>query len=216
MEQILREQLLEVIHFFYSKNWAPATSANYSIRNVSDKNFYTISRSGVDKSAFTLNDFMVVDSNGDAAKDFTHLKPSAETLLHTMLYKLYPEVNCVLHTHSVANTVMSRLKLYDNYIRLSDYEILKGISGIATHEVSVELPIFRNSQDIATLSEKVEQYLKEKNCIPAFLLSSHGLYAWGKTIAEAKRHVEVIEFLLECEFQLRITNYEIKLEFSRF
>ena len=212
MEQIQKEELLEVIQFFYSKNWAPATSANYSFRNASDKNLYTISRSGVDKGAFSLNDFMIVDSNGNASQEFRHLKPSAETLLHTMIYKLYPDVNCVLHTHSVVNTVMSRINQFDNYIRLSDYEVLKGISGITTHEVSVELPIFKNDQDMAQLSEKVRHYLnlKEKNTIPAFLLSSHGLYAWGKTIAEAKRHIEVIEFLLECEFQLRITHYDLR------
>ena len=203
MEDALEYELLDVIEFFYAKNWAPATSANYSFRNISDINTYTISRSGVDKGLFHVKDFMVVDEFGNATTKYAHLKPSAETLLHTLLYKIFPEINCVLHTHSVANTVMSRIHQFDGQIILSDYEVLKGISGINTHEVSVEIPIFKNSQHIASLAGIIKNYLTKNPTIPAFLLASHGLYAFGKTIAEAKRHIEVIEFLLECELQFR-------------
>lgn len=206
MEQELRKELLATIRFFYNKNWAPATSANYSFRNLSDKNTYTISRSGVDKNLFTEHDFMVVDTESKATDAFAHLKPSAETLLHTMIYNIFPTVNCVLHTHSVANTVMSRINQSDVPIRLSNYEVLKGISGISTHDVSVEIPVFKNSQDIPALADIIKNYLTEKPAIPAFLLASHGLYAFGNSIAEAKRHIEVIEFLLECELQLKLKN----------
>jgi len=201
MEQELRNELLATIEFFYLKNWAPATSSNYSFRNSSDIKTFTISRSGVDKGLFSVQDFMVVDADGKATTTFAHLKPSAETLLHTMIYNIFPEVNCVLHTHSVANTVLSRIKQSEGCIHLSDYEILKGISGITTHEISISIPIFKNSQDIAALAEIVKNYFKENPTIPAFLLASHGLYAFGKSIAEAKRHIEVIEFLLECEMK---------------
>lgn len=199
---LLQKELIELIHFFHQKGWSPATSTNYSFRNPKPENHtYTISKSGVDKGLFAESDLMEIDRDGNPLEVYTHLKPSAETLLHTMLYE-DPMVEAVVHTHSVPNTVLSKLYLPKGGISFEGYEVLKGLEGILTHETNYFLPIFQNSQDIKALSEEIRNY-QQKHPLPhGFLLAGHGLYTWGKTIAIAKRQMEVFEFLLECELQI--------------
>ena len=192
----LQQELLTVIHGCHSKGWAQATSTNFSFRNpASAGETYTISKSGVDKGLFSVNDFMVIDSHGKAGEDYRQFKPSAETLLHTMLYSKL-RCNAVLHTHSVAATVLSRRYRQQKEVSISGLEILKGLKGVTTHETTVTIPVFDNSQDMTALSELIG------NANPAsmygFLLAGHGLYTWGETIPEAKRHLETLEFLFEC------------------
>jgi len=201
-KQALQLELLSVIHWFHAKGWAPATSSNYSFRNPApDQNTFTISRSGIDKGLFKTRDFMEVDAQGRALEAFRGVKPSAETLIHTMLYE-QSEVQAVLHTHSVVNTVFSWKHRAEACVSISGFELLKGIAGVTTHDTTVQLPIYENSQDITYLSGYIRESLRNYPGVPGFLLAGHGLYAWGSSIAEAKRHIEVFEFLLECLNQL--------------
>lgn len=59
------------------------------------------------------------------------------------------------------------------------------------------MPILENSQDMTVLAQQLSALLSEQPNIPGFLLRGHGLYTWGASIQEAKRHVEILEFLLE-------------------
>lgn len=195
----MESELISLIHDFYQKGWAPATSTNYSFRQP-ETGMFTISRSGVDKSAFQAADLMTVDAEGRPIDGFQHLKPSAETLLHTMVYRLFPEVQVVLHTHTVANTVLSRRFEKKGAIRLEGYELLKAVGYITTHDTFIDLPVFSNAQDMPVLSAYIEQFLQENaDPVPGFLLAGHGMYAWGASIFEAKRNTEALEFLLACE-----------------
>jgi len=194
----MKQELLSIIHWFHAKGWAPATSTNYSFRNPdAEGNTITISRSGVDKGAFQIEDFIEVDQFGQTLQPYLSIKPSAETLLHTMLYE-QPDIQAILHTHSVANTVFSWVHRMEPSVTIEGFELLKGIAGIDSHETSLQLPIFANSQDMPRLSAEIREGLTKYPGVPGFLLVGHGLYAWGSSIAEAKRHIEVFEFLLEC------------------
>lgn len=198
-----RQNLVALIHQIHAKGWSPATSTNYSFRNPEPyQQTYTISSSGVDKSAFTDKHLMVVDSTGSPIPEYEHLRPSAETLLHTQLYAQFPEVGAVLHTHSMAATVLSHHYRFDNGFWLRDWEVLKGLRGIETHTASVWLPVFANDQDIARLSQLIAQYQPQTQPFWGYLLAGHGLYAWGKDLAEAKRHLETFEFLMACKLAL--------------
>lgn len=199
----LKMELADVIELFHRRGWSPATSTNYSFRNPEPEQYtFTITRSGVDKLKFSLQDLMVVDESGKAIAECAHLKPSAETLLHTMLYR-NPENRAVLHTHSVNSTILSLAHLTEDYIYMSGYEVLKGIRGVLSHEESVSIPIFHNSQDMQSLSEEISRYYDNHPDNFGFLLAGHGLYAWGNSISEAKRHIEVYEFIFDCIIKLK-------------
>jgi methylthioribulose-1-phosphate dehydratase len=178
--------------------WTPATSSNFSRRL--DARHAAITVSGRDKGRLTENDIMVVDFDGRAVG--SEHRPSAETLLHTQLYRRYPEIGCVLHTHSQVQTVASRLFAGAGQVRLEGYELLKAFHGNTTHETEIDLPVLPNTQDMPTLAAQVDALLDER-CMWGYLIDGHGLYAWGRDMAEARRHLEAFEFLLGCELELR-------------
>ncbi|WP_064749679.1 methylthioribulose 1-phosphate dehydratase [Lysobacter antibioticus] len=180
------------------RGWTPATSSNFSRRI--DQSHVAITVSGRDKGRLTEADIMVVDLDGQPVA--TEHRPSAETLLHTQLYKRYPEVGCVLHTHSQTQTVASRLFAGQGHVHLEGYELLKAFRGTTTHETELDLPVYPNTQDMPTLAAQVDATL-DRQPMWGYLIDGHGLYAWGRDMAEARRHLEAFEFLLGCELELR-------------
>lgn len=185
--------LIEAGRFLYDKGWVPATSGNFSARLSNDAAAITVS--GRNKGALTPDDIMVVDMEGKAVG--SDKRPSAETLLHTTLYQRYPEVQSVLHTHSLNATLLSRR--FGSELRLEGYELLKAFRGVATHDTRLIVPIFPNDQDIPRLSAQVERYLDSHDDVHGYLIAGHGLYTWGHSVAETLRHLEAFEFLMQCE-----------------
>ena len=104
----LVSNLVKIVREFNQKGWAPATSTNYSFRNSDNEDDFTITISGVDKSYFSDKDLLVVNPIGIPIEPFTHLKPSAETAIHMLIYKL-TKSNAVFHTNSSNSTVLSML-----------------------------------------------------------------------------------------------------------
>jgi methylthioribulose-1-phosphate dehydratase len=199
--ELLREKadsLIANVRELAARGWTPATSSNFSERL--DENHAAITVSGRDKSRLCEADIMVIDLEGQPVA--TDLRPSAETLLHTQLYKRFPHIGCVLHTHSLAQTVTSRLYADAGHIRLQGYELLKAFHGNNTHETAIDVPVFTNTQDMPTLAAQVDALLNTQT-LWGYLIDGHGLYAWGRDMAEARRHLEAFEFLLNCELELR-------------
>jgi methylthioribulose-1-phosphate dehydratase len=180
------------------RGWTPATSSNFSRRL--DERHAAITVSGRDKGKLREADIMVVDFDGDAVG--SDHRPSAETLLHTQLYRRFPEIGCVLHTHSHAQTVASRLYAGQGHVRLEGYELLKAFRGNDTHEAAIDVPVLANTQDMHTLAAQVDALLDHQP-MWGYLIDGHGLYAWGRDMAEARRHLEAFEFLLDCELDLQ-------------
>jgi methylthioribulose-1-phosphate dehydratase len=178
--------------------WTPATSSNFS-RRLDDRHA-AITVSGRDKGKLREADIMVVDFDGRAVG--SEHRPSAETLLHTQLYRRFPGIGCVLHTHSQVQTVASRLYAGAGHVHLEGYELLKAFSGNTTHETELDLPVLSNTQDMPSLAAQVDALL-DRGDLWGYLIDGHGLYAWGRDMADARRHLEAFEFLLGCELELR-------------
>ena len=192
------ESIITNVRELAQLGWTPATSSNFSLRL--DGAHAAITVSGRDKGRLVEDDIMVVDFDGRAVG--RPLRPSAETLLHTQLYRRFPEVGCVLHTHSLVQTVASRLYAGAGHIRLEGYELLKAFEGNSTHEMAVDVPVFANTQDMNVLAAQVDALL-DRQPLWGYLIDGHGLYAWGRTMAEARRHLEAFEFLFASELELR-------------
>ena len=182
-----------------ARGWTPATSSNFSMRVGPQRVAVTVS--GRDKGRLTEHDILQVDLDGRAVG--TDARPSAETLLHTQLYRRLPQVGAVLHTHSHNQTVASRLYAGAGRVVFEGYELQKAISGHATHEGALEVPVFANTQDMPELVRAVDAWLDQGKPLHGYLIDGHGIYAWGRDMAEARRHLEAFEFLLGCELDLR-------------
>jgi len=182
--------------------WTPATSSNFSMRI--DGGHAAITISGRDKGRLTRDDIMLVDMQGRAVG--TDARPSAETALHTQVYRRWPEAQAVLHTHSRTQSVASRLYANAGVVRLQGWELQKAITGHTTHESVLEIPVFPNTQHMPELVARVDAWLSAGKPLAAYLIDGHGIYTWGRDMAEARRHLEALEFLLGCELDLRRLN----------
>ncbi|MCW3148255.1 methylthioribulose 1-phosphate dehydratase [Stutzerimonas stutzeri] len=194
----LAQAIIDAGRFLYGRGWSPATSSNYSARLTSAEVLLTVS--GKHKGELGRDDLLAVDMDGNSLEEGK--KPSAETLLHTQLYRWKPEIGAVLHTHSVNATVLSRLTLGDSLV-FADYELQKAFSGISSHEAQVLIPIFDNDQDIGRLAAKVQPWLDEHPDCVGYLIRGHGLYTWGEKMSDALRQIEAFEFLFDCELKMR-------------
>lgn len=188
--------LRDVCRRFGERGWCRATSGNFSTRI--DDGHCLITQSGRDKSRLGEDDLMLCDLDGNALD--AACRPSAETPLHCALYKLDSTVGAVLHTHSVPATVLS--KNGGDVLRIRDFEMQKALAGVTTHDEAVGIKIFANDQDMQALAGRVsDAWRAGELAVPGFLIAGHGLYAWGRTLDEAVRHVEGFEFLFECVWQ---------------
>ena len=195
--------LCAAVRFLHGRGWCSGTGGNFSARVSENPLHFLVSPSGADKGELTPESLVLCDEWGDKVAGTG--KPSAETLLHAVIYK-EREPGSVLHTHSVWNTILSErdMKFGKDELRLSGYEMLKGLAGVKTHEHTEILTILPNSQDMNALATKATDALKRYPDSHGFLLAGHGLYTWGGDVAEARRHVEILEFLLEVEGFKRI------------
>lgn len=181
--------------FIDSKGWVPATSGNFSAR-LPDGTI-AITTSGKHKGHLQVEDIMLIDTD---ANSLDGKKPSAETGLHTSLYKHFPEAQAILHPHPINAILVSRL--FGDQVILENYELLKALHGIATHETRISIPIFANDQDIPRLSHVVDTYLDKVTDCFGYIIAGHGLYTWGKSVPDALRHLEALDYLFDCEIRL--------------
>lgn len=182
-----------------NKGWTPATSSNFSMRV--DAGHAAITISGRDKGKLGRDDIMLIDMDGHAVG--TDARPSAETALHTQIYRRWPQMHAVLHTHSRTQSVASRLFARAGTIRLQGWELQKAIDGYHSHDSVLEIPVFPNTQHMPELVARVDAWLDAGKPLHAYLIEGHGIYTWGRDMAETERHLEALEFLLGCELDLR-------------
>jgi methylthioribulose-1-phosphate dehydratase len=187
-------QLAATAKALHARGWLSGTSGNLSAVVQTEPLLLAISASGVDKGELSAEQVLLVDEqvrviNGAA-------KPSDEALLHLQIVK-QRHAGSVLHTHSIWNTILSDLFVGERGFQIEGYEMLKGLAGVKTHEHREWLPIIGNSQDMRELAKTIDEVLTERPGVHGFLLHKHGLYSWGNNLGEAKRHIEILEFLLE-------------------
>jgi len=193
------DAIVEAARELSDLGWTPATSSNFSMR-VDDAHA-AITVSGKHKGRLGRDDIMLIDLAGNAVG--TDARPSAETALHTQIYRRWPAMQAVLHTHSRTQSVASRLYAGGGVIRLQGWELQKAISGYHSHDSVLEIPVFPNTQHMPELVARVDAWLEAGKPLHAYLIDGHGIYTWGRDMAETRRHLEALEFLLACELDLK-------------
>jgi methylthioribulose-1-phosphate dehydratase len=192
-EKTKAHELCEAISFIAQKGWAPGTGGNFSVVVNESPLKLLLTKSGVDKHTVTPDELLLVNRSGKVIRG--NAQPSAETLLHTAIARV-TGAHCILHTHTAWNTVVSICEKGPQ-LKLTGFEMLKGLQGVKTHEHVEIVPVFENSQDIPALARKISARMRKQPTMHGFLLRGHGLYTWGANVSEARRHVEIFEFLFE-------------------
>ena len=178
----------------HARGWLLGTSGNLSAVLQRAPLLLAMSPSGLDKGELSAEQILLVDEQARIVKG--NGKPSDEALLHLEIVK-QRQAGAVLHTHSVWNNIISDLFADEHGLTIEGYEMLKGLAGVTTHEHREWLPLIENSQNMRELAVKINAVLTEQPKTHGLLLHKHGLYTWGENLREARRHIEILEFLLE-------------------
>ena len=198
--------LAELVRRLNLTDHNPATSGNYSHRSDEFNDYAFVSESGIDKSQFSENNFIPIKISNKETHDFyKKRKSSDETDLHLAIFQS-TSANCVLHSHMLDALHFADLYPCLSLIPISGLELLKGFSGVATHDTTIQIPVFENTQDISQLAEIIKPHLNQDPFCYGLILRGHGVYVWGKNVTEAKRHLEVFEYLFRYTIQKKNFN----------
>ena len=194
-DQNLREALLDTMQSLHGRGWCDGTGGNFSVVRQQLPLQLLMAPSGVDKGRVREDELIAVDEHGHVIEGKG--RASAETAIHLGIIKSL-KAGAVLHTHSLTATVLSRWHSTAGCIQLEGWEMLKGLRGITSHEATHTLPVVNNSQNMGELMETIQPHLQNQTW--GLLVAGHGLYAWGDNLNEARRHVEILEFLLSAHW----------------
>jgi len=189
----LAAHLADIGRHCYARGWALGTSGNFSAVVSRDPLRLAITASGVDKGLLSVGEIVEIDEHGTVVAGSG--RPSAEASLHLTIARVR-QAGAVLHTHSIWSTILSGATAEEG-LAIEGYEMLKGLDGVRTHEHREWLPILDNTQDWTAAAPRVQSVLTQQPKAHGFLIRRHGLYTWGRDLAEAKRQVEILEFLFE-------------------
>jgi methylthioribulose-1-phosphate dehydratase len=191
----IARELIDVGRRFDARSWVLGTSGNFSVVLSDNPLRLAITASGTAKGHLSPDHILEMDEAGRVLDTVTE-RPSAEARLHVEIVRSRG-ARAVLHTHSLWSTILSDRHASRQGLEIEGYEMLKGLAGVTTHQHREWIPILENDQDMSRLSEVVHSVLHRHQTAHAFLLRRHGMYTWGRTLDEAVRHVEIVEFLLE-------------------
>ncbi|MEB3321534.1 MAG: methylthioribulose 1-phosphate dehydratase [Synechococcaceae cyanobacterium] len=202
----MAQALCEAMGAIHRRGWCEGTGGNFSCVLRRDPLHLLMAPSGVDKGSVRPGQLLVVAADGSVEKGTG--RSSAETLLHVAIVET-TGAGAVLHTHSQAATLLSRLALGWRHVpemkgtlAVEGLEMLKGLEGIRTHATTIHLPVLGNDQDLQRLSRSARPLLP--SAPHGLLVAGHGLYAWGRSLSDARRHLEILEFLLEQQWRERL------------
>lgn len=194
------DTLIEDARAFYQHGWLLGTSGNLSCRV--DEERFVITASGRDKGRLGPEDFLLCGLDGRAAEE-TKLRPSAETLVHCVVYERFPHVGAVYHAHEPHAALCSARDHRLGATELSRVEMIKGFD-IWDPDAIIRVPILPNHAHIPTLAEAIREHLagdRGRWPVPCVNILRHGLYVWGKTPFEARRHLETAAYLMRYSWE---------------
>jgi methylthioribulose-1-phosphate dehydratase len=198
-KQATLAELKDVKEQLATKGWFPGTSGDLSARvgeYTPDEFYFAITSNGKDKVMHTPEDFLFIDAAGEACET-TSLKPGRESLIHAKIYRM-TGCSAIFHVHTVFNNLISEFYGDQGFIPVQGNELLKEL-GIWEENAAIEIPVLPNYVDIPSIAKLVPGAIHSD--IPGFVLRNHGIYAWGNSIWEAKRHLEAFEFIFELEYR---------------
>jgi len=190
-------QLVKVINKISAEDHTPATGGNFSLRTEA-KDSYIISKSGVDKTAFGIEDLILINAKGEIHPDYQDegVKTSDETLIHLSIYE-NTNAGCILHTHILEGILCAEKLAKNGLFTMEGMELLKAFQGQKTHDTKVVTPVLENSQDMSSIKKEFEAEFDKHDLLYGVLLRGHGLYVWGKDVVECHRHLDAYTYLFK-------------------
>lgn len=194
-----REALAAIARDFHGRGWMAGTAGNLSARCRDDERNFWITASGLPKGSLDERDLILVQiESGEIIERLRpEAKPSAETSIHQVIYRLFPDARACLHIHTVdACLATARAPRNALDMRLPALEMIKGLD-IWEEDPVVELPLFDNWLDVTRIAHEIERRFRSQlPQVPALMIRDHGVTVWGSSLQQAYNRVEIIEFIM--------------------
>lgn len=181
--QVLEANLELVRQGLVTYTWGNASGIDRS------RGLVVIKPSGVSYDKMTVDDLVVVDLDGHVVDG--RLKPSSDTPTHLELYKAFPEIGGIVHTHSTYATAWAQAGRDIPSLGTTHADYFFG-SIPCTADLSPEQIAGDYEKETGTAIISRFAGLNPVHT-PGVLVKNHGPFTWGKTPAEAAYHATVLE-----------------------
>lgn len=172
------------------------------------RNYVVIKPSGVSYDGMTAEDMVVVDLDGNVVEG--KWKPSSDTPTHVELYKAFPELGGVVHTHSSYATSWAQagrgIPCYGTTHADYMYGEIPCVRCLTKEEIE---GAYEKNTGLLIVSE-FKRMEKDPVAVPAVLCKNHGPFAWGKDAHEAVHNAVVLEEVAKMAYRAETINKEIK------
>jgi len=195
----IRSNLCQIASDFHQRGWMPGTAGNLSARSVDHPHTFWITASSLPKGQLEQYDFLQLEiESGEVIQRFRDsAKPSAETSIHQVIYRLYPEAGACFHVHSVdACLASAAIAAGQKEMALPPLEVIKGL-GIWEQNPEVAMPLFDNILEVPKIAAEIEQrFSQQRPQIDALMIRDHGVTVWGDSLQQAYDRLEIVEFIM--------------------
>ena len=154
-----------------------------------ERGYIVIKPSGVDYATMSADDMVVVDLDGNVVEGDLH--PSSDLPTHIELYKGFPEIRAVVHTHSRFATVFSQAGKSIPMLGTTHADTFYGDVPCTRPMTKDEIESAYEKETGTVILEAFEG--KDPAAIPAALVHSHGPFTWGKDAHDAVKNSIVLE-----------------------
>ncbi|MCD7779923.1 MAG: L-ribulose-5-phosphate 4-epimerase AraD [Candidatus Gastranaerophilales bacterium] len=215
LENIKKEVFSANIELF-EKKLVVLTWGNVS--QISENGLVVIKPSGVDYNKMTPDNMVVVDINGNSIEG--NLKPSTDLATHLELYKAFPQIKGVCHTHSTYAAAFAQAGLPISQLGTTHSDYFYGDIPCTRDLTKAEV---ENDYETNTGKVIVETF-KDRNIsdIPACLVKSHGVFTWGNCAKNAVENAFVLEEIAKMNYltlsinpAANLPEYILKKHYSR-
>ena len=200
---LVGQQVADITRDLYARGWMAGTAGNISVRTGQTA---IITGSGLSKGELTAHD-MVSVTIADSQPVSGTRRPSAETTIHTAIYRA-TGARAVVHVHPPHATAQS-IDAPD-VLRFGGYELIKGLGTAQT----IDIPVFANHSDVSRIGANIERHLTEyPDAPPVLFIAGHGITAWGADLPQARDRAGCLEAI--CELVTLTGRREIGLHTDR-
>jgi L-ribulose-5-phosphate 4-epimerase len=172
-----------------------------------NKDLFAIKPSGVDLEKITFNQYPLIFIN--SKKKLGNLKPSVDTDFHLEIYKNFPKINSIVHTHSKYATIWAQACMKIPIVGTTHADYWD--SDIEVTKTLKPKEIIRNYE--LNIGRSVVRKLK-KNFSNGLLIANHGAITFGQSITEAIKYAERLEFIAEITYKTIMLNNKSKISIS--
>jgi len=196
----LRAQVLHANREIARRGLAPHTFGNASgIDRSGTEPLVVIKPSGVDYATMTVEDLVVTNLAGTVVEG--NLRPSSDLDTHTLLYREFPQIGGIVHTHSEFATSWAQAGRPIPCLGTTHADYFHGpvpVTAPLTAE-EVEKAYVRNTG--AVIVRRFHMEGLDPIAVPGVLVAGHAPFTWGKTAAEAVEHADVLEYIARMAFR---------------